>query len=51
MKTYPPKLVTVLADVFPEAAHVDRIGLGGESDNDVWDYAKNNDYILVSKDF
>jgi len=27
-----PKLVTVLADIFPESVHVDRIGLGGGSD-------------------
>jgi len=45
-----PKLATVLADIFPESVHVDRIGLGGGSDNEVWIYAKNNDYIVVSKD-
>ena len=45
-----PKLVTVLADIFPESVHVDRIGLGGGSDNEVSIYAKNNDYIVVSKD-
>jgi predicted nuclease of predicted toxin-antitoxin system len=28
-----PKMVIALADVFPESAHVDRIGLGGESDD------------------
>lgn len=45
-----PKLVDALADLFPDSKHVDRIGLGGESDNAVWEYAKNNGYILVSKD-
>ena len=45
-----PKLVAVLADIFPESVHVDKIGLGGESDEAVWVYAKNNNYILVSKD-
>ena len=45
-----PKLVAALADIFPDSAHVDRIGLGGESDNDVWEYAKTHRFILVSKD-
>ena len=45
-----PKMVMALADVFPESAHVDRIGLGGESDDDVWCYAKENGFMLVSKD-
>ena len=45
-----PKLVAALADIFPDSAHVDRVGLGSESDNDVWEHAKNNGYVLVSKD-
>lgn len=45
-----PKLVDALADVFPDSKHVDRIGLGGETDNAVWEYAKDNGFILVSKD-
>ncbi|MDD5578383.1 MAG: DUF5615 family PIN-like protein [Methylobacter sp.] len=45
-----PKLVAVLADVFPDSAHVDRVGLGSGSDNEVWKYAKDNGFILVSKD-
>lgn len=45
-----PKLVTALADVFPDSAHVDRIGLGGSTDDDVWQYAKANGFTLVSKD-
>ncbi len=45
-----PKMVAALADVFPDSAHVDRIGLGGGSDDEVWRYAKANDFMLVSKD-
>jgi predicted nuclease of predicted toxin-antitoxin system len=45
-----PNMVMALADVFPDSAHVDRIGLGGESDNEVWRYAKDNCFMLVSKD-
>jgi predicted nuclease of predicted toxin-antitoxin system len=45
-----PKLVDALDDVFPDSEHVDRVGLGGEIDNVVWEYAKDNCFILVSKD-
>jgi predicted nuclease of predicted toxin-antitoxin system len=45
-----PKMVMALADVFPDSVHVDRVGLGGGSDDDVWRYAKDNDYMIVSKD-
>lgn len=45
-----PKLVQALADVFPDSAHVDRIGYGGSTDEDVWSYAKANGFTLVSKD-
>ena len=44
-----PKMVEALADVFPDSAHVDRIGLGGGSDDDVWRYAKDNGFMLVTR--
>ncbi len=45
-----PKLAVNLNDIFPDSTHVDRVGLGGESDNVVWEYAKTNGYVLISKD-
>ncbi len=45
-----PKLAVNLSDIFPNSKHVDRLGLGGESDNAVWEYAKANGYVLISKD-
>ncbi|MDE2155540.1 MAG: DUF5615 family PIN-like protein [Xanthomonadaceae bacterium] len=45
-----PKLVMALNDVFPDSAHVDRVGLGGASDREVWEYARDNGYTLISKD-
>lgn len=45
-----PKLVAALADVFPESAHVDRIGLGSVDDSEVWEYARLNGFTIVSKD-
>jgi predicted nuclease of predicted toxin-antitoxin system len=45
-----PKLVAALADKFPDSCHVDRVGLGGADDNQVWEYAHQHDFALVSKD-
>ena len=45
-----PRLVEVLSDIFPDSAHVDRLGMGGAPDSVIWEYAKIHDYILVSKD-
>lgn len=45
-----PKLVAALADVYPDSAHVDREGLGGADDNQVWEYARQHGFAMVSKD-
>jgi predicted nuclease of predicted toxin-antitoxin system len=45
-----PSLVQVLADVFPQSNHVARIGLDRVPDREVWQYARDHDYTLVSKD-
>lgn len=45
-----PKLVLALDDIFPDSAHVDRVGLGSGPDNEVWEYAKINGFTLISKD-
>jgi predicted nuclease of predicted toxin-antitoxin system len=45
-----PKLVAKLADLFPGSAHVDPLGLGTADDNVVWDFAKFQDFTIVSKD-
>lgn len=44
------KLVRRLADLFPDSAHVRDVGLKTAPDPLVWEYAKNNDLIIVSKD-
>ena len=44
------KLVNRLADSFPESKHICQIGLGEADDLAVWDYAKDNDFVIVSKD-
>jgi predicted nuclease of predicted toxin-antitoxin system len=45
-----PKLCGLLDDIFPGSQSVLRIGLGGKSDIDVWQYAIENGMIVVSKD-
>lgn len=45
-----PSLVPALADIFPQSKHVSRIGLGSVPDREVWEYAREHDYTLVSKD-
>jgi predicted nuclease of predicted toxin-antitoxin system len=45
-----PRLVTRLADIFPDAKHVVTLGLDRASDIEVWQYARDNDFLIVTKD-
>jgi len=45
-----PSLVNLLADIYPGSVHVDRMGLPTAPDREVWDYARQHDYIVVTKD-
>ena len=45
-----PRLVKLLAEPFPGSVHVDDVGLHGRPDGDVWAYARDNGFVLVSKD-
>jgi predicted nuclease of predicted toxin-antitoxin system len=45
-----PRLASLLADLFPDCAHVENLGLGTSDDLAIWQYAKANDYVIVSKD-
>ncbi len=44
------KLADNLSDLFPGSTHVRNVGLKSAEDLEVWDYAKDNDYMIVSKD-
>lgn len=44
------KLVWLLADLFPDSVHVRDVGLKAADDPLVWEYARDNDLMLVSKD-
>ncbi len=45
-----PKLPRLLATFFSDSAHVRECGLLGLPDEDVWEYARANNFIIVSKD-
>jgi predicted nuclease of predicted toxin-antitoxin system len=44
------KLARRLADIFPDSIHVRDVGLKATDDPHVWDYARDNDFMIVSKD-
>lgn len=43
-------LVGHLRDAFPESQHVLAVGLDTATDREVWEYARDHDLVLVSKD-
>jgi predicted nuclease of predicted toxin-antitoxin system len=44
------RLVTALADIYPDSTHVRETGLLGASDRNIWNYAPEHGFLLVSKD-
>ena len=44
-----PRLPEVLADVYPDSLHVHGCGLGNADDSAIWQYAKDNQFTIVSK--
>ncbi len=45
-----PKLSRLLSDLFPDSLHVRDVGMEATNDSIVWDYAKENDFMIISKD-
>ena len=45
-----PRLVGILEDLYPGSVHVSMIGLGNALDIEIWQYAYDNDYMIVTKD-
>jgi len=45
-----PRLVSDLADLFPESAHVRSVELGSTSDPVIWEYAKTHGFAFLTKD-
>ena len=44
------KLAELLADIFPNSTHVRNVGLKSSDDAQVWKFAIDNGFVLVSKD-
>ena len=45
-----PRLVTRLADLFPDSSHVQSEGLDCADDDRVWEHARRNGFAIVTKD-
>ena len=45
-----PRLLDRLADIYPESVHVSTLGLGKATDSEIWQYAHDHDYMIVTKD-
>ena len=44
------RLVGALADEFPNSSHVNLAGLTSATDLEIWAYAREHDFAVVSKD-
>lgn len=45
-----PRLVDRLADIYPDSVHVSTLGMGNAMDSEIWQYAHDHDYVIVTKD-
>lgn len=45
-----PRLVNRLSDLYPDSSHVYLVGLDRFSDQEVWEYARREGYMIVTKD-
>ncbi len=44
------RLLASLAELYPESAQVGLLGMGESSDYEIWDYAKINEFAVVTQD-
>lgn len=44
------RLPKQLTDLFPDSDHIRNIGMTRSEDVDIWDYAKTEAFVIVSKD-
>lgn len=45
-----PRLCTALGDLYPGAIHLRDIGLQSADDSEVWSYAAEHEYAVITKD-
>ena len=44
------RLAAQLEPAFPGSVHVDPVGLHAQADSAIWSFARDNSFIIVSKD-
>jgi len=44
------RVIARISSIYNDAVHVKDFGLEQTDDNKIWNFAKTNDYIIVSKD-
>ncbi|MGB5770373.1 MAG: DUF5615 family PIN-like protein [Crocosphaera sp.] len=44
------RIITKILDLYPNSNHVKTLGLLNTDDAIIWEYAKVNDFVIVSKD-
>lgn len=44
------RLVQMLSDEYPDTAHVLLIGMAEDGDTDIWNFAAEKGYVIVTKD-
>jgi predicted nuclease of predicted toxin-antitoxin system len=45
-----PRLAIRLSDIYPDSNHVYTLGLDQAPDREVWEYARREGYLIVTKD-
>ena len=45
-----PRLSAAVADLYPDSVYVRALALQRAPDDDVWEYAREHGYVIVSKD-
>lgn len=45
-----PRLAGLLSDPYPGSSHVKDVGLRGAADSRIWDFARAEAFVIVSKD-
>jgi predicted nuclease of predicted toxin-antitoxin system len=45
-----PSLINLLRDLYPDSSHVYTLGLECVRDTEVWEYAKREGFLIVTKD-
>jgi predicted nuclease of predicted toxin-antitoxin system len=44
------RIISKIINIFPEAAQVRQLNIENYSDIEIWDFAKNNDYTIITFD-